>query len=76
MGPARPRDAADSDIGRRPTPTAGAPIPAAATQAVFRMPTRVRRRTHTRAAASGLDVVARLMADAREQLLAEHDVVR
>ncbi len=37
---------------------------------------RVRRRTHTRAAASGLDAVARLVADAREQLLAEHDVVR
>jgi hypothetical protein len=37
---------------------------------------RVRRRTHTRAAASGQDAVARLMADAREQLLAEHDVVR
>lgn len=29
-----------------------------------------------RAAASGLDAVALLMADAREQLLAEHDVVR
>lgn len=36
---------------------------------------RVRRRTHTRAAASGLDEVARLMADARKQLLAERDVV-
>ena len=35
---------------------------------------RVRRRTHTRAAASGLDEVARL-ADERKQLLAERDVV-
>jgi hypothetical protein len=33
--------------------------------------------THAhRAAGSGLDAIARLMADARAQLLAEHDVVR
>lgn len=30
----------------------------------------------TRAAASGLDAVVWLMADAREQLFAEHDIVR
>ena len=36
----------------------------------------VRRCTHTAQQPLGLDAVARLMADAREQLLAEHDIVR